>query len=191
MDDTLKVPARRTVLGAGLTAAGLFALAGTAQATPHRRGTRGNPDNDVGLLNTALALEHEGIAAYSIAGGSGLLQPDVLAIGLKFRGHHMKHRDDLAAAIRTLGGRPVDAKTNEEYAHDLNAGALTSQADVLRFALGLEQGATNAYLGMLGPLMHSDDRVLAARIAADEAVHTAVFMQALGIAIPAQAPLFG
>ncbi|HET6803991.1 MAG TPA: carboxymuconolactone decarboxylase family protein [Frateuria sp.] len=49
---------------------------------------------DVGVIQTALALEHEGIAAYCIAGKSGLLSPSTRKLALVFMDHHQAHRDE-------------------------------------------------------------------------------------------------
>src|SRR3546814_4802388 len=38
--------------------------------------------DDLGVLQTSRALEHEGIAAYQIAGKSGVLSPDTLKVAL-------------------------------------------------------------------------------------------------------------
>src|SRR5690348_15728174 len=45
----------------------------------------GNAANDVGILNTALGLEHEAISAYQVGAGSGLLQKPVLDVAVKFQ----------------------------------------------------------------------------------------------------------
>ena len=52
------------------------------------------------LYNAAIALEHEGIAAYQIAATSGLLDPAVVDIGVTFQGHHKGHRDALVSAVQ-------------------------------------------------------------------------------------------
>ena len=57
--------ARAGVATLGVATASLFA--GRAMSATTVR------PNDVGVIQTALALEHEGIAAYRIAGKSGLL----------------------------------------------------------------------------------------------------------------------
>ena len=57
---------------------------------------------DLGVIQTALALEHEGIAAYQIAGKSGLLSPDTLKLALIFMGHHQEHRDSLARLFASI-----------------------------------------------------------------------------------------
>lgn len=172
---TLSVVGLSLVLGAGVT--------DIASAQPQ-------VDQDVQLLNAAIALEHEGIAAYTIAAGSGLLQPAVVQIGVTFRGHHQRHRDELIRAVRTLGGTPIAAKTDADYAKQLDADALHNQNDVLRLALGLERGAANAYLGLI-PSLGTGFHQIAARMAGDETFHAAILGNALGEPIPAQGLMFG
>ncbi len=183
---------RRTILtgtAATLSAAGALALLG--QSAFGAAAGHANAAQDVQLLNAALGLEDEGIAAYQIGAESKLLTADVLKIAVTFQGHHKQHRDDLIAAIKRLGGKPVEPKALSGYATELNASSLKDQAGVLRLALKLERGATNAYLGLIPSLDQSDLYLLAARTAADESFHAAVLGNALGEAIPEKAPMFG
>jgi hypothetical protein len=183
---------RRSLLnkgGVALSSAGLLALAGTSAASAFTRSD--NPAQDIQLLNAAIALEHEGIAAYSIAAGSGLLDPAVVDIGVTFRSHHQHHRDELVRAVEVLGGSPVAARSEAEYAEAIGAASLANQADVLRLALRLETGAANAYLGLIPSLSTPEQHQLAARMAGDEAYHAAVLDRALGNPIPAQGMIFG
>jgi hypothetical protein len=60
---------------------------------------------DVDILNSALAAEHKGIAAYDVGAHSGLLQKPALDLAIQFQGHHKAHADLLAATIRKLGAR--------------------------------------------------------------------------------------
>ncbi|KRB44419.1 ferritin-like domain-containing protein [Phenylobacterium sp. Root700] len=192
MTDQMRFIDRRAALALGtstLSAAGVLAVLGVA--TPRSAFAAGAPTQDVQLLNAAIALEHEGIAAYQIAAESGLLTPDVLKIGITFQGHHKQHRDDLASAVRRLGGQPVAAKALSAYATDLGAGSLKDQTGVLKLALKLERGAANAYLGLIPSLDQTDFHVLAARMAGDEAFHAATLGNALGEAIPQKALIFG
>jgi hypothetical protein len=187
---------RRAALTASartLSIAGVMAVFGSAVPAAVRAAAQpgGAPGQDVQLLNAAIALEHEGIAAYQIGAESGLLTPDVLKIGLAFQGHHKQHRDELAAAVRRLGGEPAAAKAIGAYAADLGAASLKDQTGVLRLALKLERGAANAYLGLIPSLGQADFHVLAARMAGDEAFHAAVLGGALGEPIPAKALIFG
>jgi rubrerythrin len=140
---------------------------------------------DASVLNTALALEHEGINAYTLGAQSNLLEKPVLAVAIKFQNDHKAHRDRLIAVIRTLGAVPVQEKSLAEYAKELDVSRLKSQADVLDFAAGLERGATNAYLGIIPSFSDPKFAHLAAQLATDEREHYTVLTQALGRPLPA------
>jgi len=132
--------------------------------------------NDVQILNTALGAELEAIAAYQLGAESKLLQKPVLDLALTFQGHHKEHADVLAKTVERLGGKPAQAKA--KYAFPVEQ--LKSQADVLRFAARLEQGAVSAYLGAVPLFGNRDLSKAAASILGDEAMHWAVLRQALG-----------
>jgi rubrerythrin len=171
--------ARRMFLGRSglvLSGAAVALLAGNeslaASAGPAGAG-------DVQILNTALGAELEAVAAYQVGAESKLLEADVLKLALDFQGHHKEHAALLARTVEKLGGKPVQPKSKYMFPVD----QLKSQADVLRFAAGLEQGAVSAYLGAV-PLF--GDRSLAkaaASILGDEAMHWAILRQAVG-AVP-------
>ena len=188
-----KLSSRRSLIkagGTGLTAVGLLALANVS--TPAYAKSKKMPDGaqDANLLNAAVALEHEGIAAYEIALGSGLLPADAAGVARAFQDHHKQHNEQLFAAVRRLGGEPATAKTIAQYAEDLEASKLKSAADILKFAFGLERGAASAYLGLVEPLKGGEFKALVAKLAADESYHVGFFNAALKEAIPATAPLF-
>lgn len=131
---------------------------------------------DVRILNTALGAELEAVAAYQVGAESGLLSKGVLPVAVQFQGHHKEHAAALAATVQKLGGKPSVAKERYDFPVD----TLKAEADVLRFAAGLERGAISAYLGAV-PLFA--DRALAqvaASILGDEAMHWAVLRQVLG-----------
>jgi rubrerythrin len=172
---------------AALSTGAVLLLAGRGA---HAAGGSADIANDVSILNVALGLEHEGINAYTLGAKSGLLQKPVLDIALKFQDDHKVHRDLLIATIRKLGGKPVEEKTLDAYAKALNAGQLKNQEDVLKLALGLELGATNAYLGVIPAFKDHAFAKVAARLAADEVAHWAVLNNALGLALP-KAMAFG
>jgi hypothetical protein len=192
MDNALiSIPSRRgLILGTGktLSVAGAAVLLGTTVAALGSKPAFAK--QDVEILNAAIGLEHEGIAAYQIAAESGLLQPEVLQVGVTFQGHHKLHRDELTKAVTALGGAPAEAKTLEQYAADLNASTLKDQADVLKLALGLERGAANAYLSLI-PSLGPDFHQVAGRMAGDEAFHVAILANALGEPIPKEGLMFG
>lgn len=139
---------------------------------------------DVGILNVALGLEHQGINAYTLGAQSGLLQKPVLDIALKFQADHKVHRDLLISAISKLGGKPVEEKSLDMYAAALKASQLKTQEDVLKLAVSLELGATNAYLGVVPSFKDHALAQVAARLAADEVAHWAILNNALGMSLP-------
>ena len=188
-------PGRRSFLrSAGLAVAGMGALAATAVpafSTADAKNQAPLKGGDIAVLQVALALEHEGIAAYQIAGGSGLLTPDVLKVALVFLGHHKGHRDALASLISKSGKAPVEPKTDAQYTAELNLGALKSQSDVVTLATKLELGAANAYVSQVAALRDRNLAHLFAQLSSDEAVHWSVLNGALGNAVPASPFLFG
>ena len=168
--------ARRAFLGKSGAVLSGAAIALVAGERALAKSSGGTPANDVHILNSALGAEHQAVAAYQVGAESGLLQKPVLALAVQFQGHHKAHADLLAGVVRQLGGRPVEAKARYDFPVD----KLKVQADVLRFAAGLEREAVSAYVGAV-PLF--GDRQLAraaATILGDEAMHWAVLRQALG-----------
>ena len=157
------------------TAVALLAGNDVLAATSSKSGGKGAA-GDVQILNTALGAELEAIAAYGVGAQSGLLQKPVLDLAVVFQGHHKEHADVLAKTIEKLGGKPVAAKSKYNFPTD----QLKSQADVLKFAAGLEKGAVSAYLGAVPLFKNRDLSKAAASILGDEAMHYAVLRNALG-----------
>jgi len=159
--------AARTGLALGLAAAGrpLAALPGPGQPA----------GEDVPLMNTALALEHQAIWAYGLAGQSGLLSAKAKDVGLAFQGSHEIHRDLLVDAIRRKGGAPVGPEKTYTFGVPL-----ASEKDVLELAFKLEVGAARVYLYVVDRFQ---DRALsgsAAKILSDEVLHATVLRSVLG-----------
>lgn len=133
---------------------------------------------DIDILNTALGAEQEAIAAYQVGAGSGLLKKPALDLAVTFQGHHKAHADLLAATVKKLGGTPGEAKKTADYRFPTDK--LKTDADVLRFAAGLEKGAVSAYLGAIPLFANRDLAKAAGSILGDEAMHWAVLRHALG-----------
>jgi rubrerythrin len=177
------MPRRRLLSLVGLAVPAGFALT----AMPAQAGMEG----DIAILNTALALEHQGIAAYELGAASGLLKGDLLKTAVLFQSHHKDHRDALAATVQKLGGKPAEAKSLDQYAKDLNAASLKSATDVLKLAQRLEMGATNAYIGVIPSLADKGLQQVSAKLAADEALHWGILTSALAAPIPTKGFIFG
>ncbi len=181
---------RRSFLGgtAGLSAVAVAMLAGNEALA---QGMGGDVSHDIGILNVALGLEYQGIAAYQLGATSGLMQPGPLKVAVLFQSQHKAHRDALIATINKLGGKPVAEKSMTEYAAEVQANTLKNQTDILELALRLELGATNAYLGVIPSFGNRDLAKVAGRIAADETMHYTALLGALGRPLPNNALSFG
>ncbi|MGK2741192.1 ferritin-like domain-containing protein [Tepidicaulis sp. LMO-SS28] len=133
-------------------------------------------ETDVTILNSAVSAEWQAIAAYELAGSSGLLTASVAGLAKTFQDHHKQHADALIGAVRALGG----AAPVEPEAYDFSAHPLNNERDILEFAAGLEKGAVSAYLGAVPILEDRELAKVAASILGDEAMHWAVLRSALG-----------
>lgn len=176
-----RIDARRRVLlrAPGLMALGSLAAVSLGQSMPAWAQTQsGSVKDDVNILNVALGLEYQAIAAYQVGAESGLLQKPVLATAVKFQGHHKAHASVLAGTVSKLGGTPVMEKKVAEY--NFPVSQLKTQADVLRFAAGLEKGAASAYLGVMPSFYTRDLAKAAASTLGDETMHWAVLLSVLG-----------
>jgi hypothetical protein len=167
---------RRNFIGTGgkLSALAVALLVGSERMA---KGASPSPD-DVGILNTALGLEYQGIAAYQVGAESKLLKPATLKVAVQFQSDHKKHAEALASTIVKLGGSPVSAKAPAEY--NFPTSKLKTQADVLKFAAGLEQGAVSAYLGAVPAFADRELAKVAASILGNEAQHLSLLLSALG-----------
>ena len=169
---------RRALAGSGLvlSATAVALLGGRDALAAETKPGAADAEADVRILNTALGAEYEAVAAYQVGADSGLLGKDVLGVAVAFQGHHKEHAAAIAATVQKLGGRPVVAKAKYSFPVE----KLKSQADVLRFAAGLEKGAISAYLGAVPLFADKALAQVAASILGDEAMHWAVLRQVLG-----------
>jgi len=126
---------------------------------------------DVGILNVALGLEYQAIYAYTVGAGTGLLSADVKNVAVMFMGQHEEHAALEASTIKKLGGTPVARKDKYELG-DLSG--IKAEADVLNFALGLEQQAAVTYLKVAKDFMNKDLIPVVSGIGANEAQHVAL-----------------
>ena len=134
--------------------------------------------SDVNILNAILGSEFEAVAAYQVGADSGLLQKPVLDLAVQFQAQHKAHADFLVKKVKALGGKPVEPKRTADYKFPVET--LKTQADVLRFAAGLEHAAAAAYLDAVPRLANRELAKDAASILGDEAMHWAILRQALG-----------
>jgi bacterioferritin (cytochrome b1) len=173
---TFAPASRRNFIGTG---GKLSALAVAFLVGSERMAKGASPSSsDVGILNTALGLEYQGIAAYQVGAESKLLKPATLKVAVQFQSDHKKHAEALASTIVKLGGSPVSAMKPADY--NFPTSKLKTEADVLKFAAGLEQGAVSAYLGAVPAFADRELAKVAASILGNEAQHLSLLRNALG-----------
>ncbi len=160
--------------GVGLAGGSAMFLAACTDDTknPVKIGPDESDQADVEILNAALDLELMTIAAYKA--GAARLKGSALALGKRFLDQEQAHADGLSSAIEAADGTPNSAKAS----YDLPA--MRTQADVLRFALDLENTAIAAYIDALPKFSDGDLRATAASIITNEAEHLSLLLDALG-----------
>lgn len=171
-------PRRQFFFRGGLFTMGALTAAALVPSQALAKSGAASAAGDVAILNTALALEFQAIAAYQVGAESNLLEKQVLELAVQFQGHHRSHADALTVTIEKIGGTPVTAKTLAQYAFPVEQ--LKSQADVLRFAAGLEKGAASTYLSSLSSFHNKHLVKGAGSILGDETMHWAILLNALG-----------
>lgn len=137
---------------------------------------------DLAILNVALGLEHEAIAAYQTAAKSGLLSGPPLNMARSFLADHVRHRDAIVGLVTRFGGQPVAAKSTYDF------GAITAAPQILQLAHMLEQGAADAYLANAGKLASTEILDAAAGVLADEVRHATAFKLALSLPVTTRPP---
>jgi hypothetical protein len=175
----------------GANADGRIGLAEAEEAELAITGKPNDISNDVEIIQGALAGEHAGIAAYRIAGGTGLLTPDTLKVAQLIKGHHEGHRDALAKLISDIGTSPVEPRSDEEYVADLKLAVLKSQSDILTLATMLERGAASGYISQMSRILDRGLCQLFGQISADEMTHWTTLNSAIGGSLPAEPFEFG
>lgn len=175
------------VAGTGVLSAAAFGLlAGNPAmaAMKGKKGKMGASQGDIDILNVALGLELEAIEAYQIGAESGLLDKGTLGVAVAFQSDHKYHAEAEVATIMKLGGKPVSAKSRDEYMTGLNIASIKSATDILRLAQKLELGAVNAYLGVIPSFSSTALAQVSAKLAADEVLHYTALTQALKDQLP-------
>lgn len=164
---------RKFLKRAGMVGGGFMAMGIVGEGLSFGVAAAQTASSDVQTLQFAYTLENVAVAAYKLAAGSGLLTPDVVAVGTKFAGQHQDHANALKAAIQSVKGEVPAVPTK------INFPAFKTQEDVLKFALALESAAVGAYYTSSGKFQNRDLASAAASIVGVEATHVAILSSAL------------
>ena len=182
---------RAGLVGVGMSTGVLAACAQSGMAMGTDSAGMSDSDKmagDVQLLNVALGLEYQAIAAYQVGALSGLLKPGTKRVAVEFQSQHKAHAAALKGLVRENSGKPIGEKAplsssagDLASAYGVPAGKIHSETDVIRYAAGLEEGAAKAYLGTIAKFHNRDLAHAAASIEGDETMHWAILRQALGL----------
>lgn len=129
---------------------------------------------DVMLLNQALDLEHEAIAAYTA--GIPLLDGRPKKAAQLFLTQELSHAGEMHGLVKQAGGRPSKPRAS----YDL--GRPSSALDVLRLLHEIERRELHLYLGTITQLSPGTVRAAVAAVLANDAQHVCVLRSALGLA---------
>jgi rubrerythrin len=173
-------PLKNTVSRRGLLTAGAAAGLGLALSVEKviamPNGKKSDIDNDIKVLNNGLYYEHQAIWAYQFAAGklsNSNVGKAVLAVASSNLRDHQAHRDTLAQAVRSLGGKPVAADKSYDLSSYLKKGegALDSDVNIAKLALALEVDAAIAYTLEAAKLKTPALITAGASIGTNEAAH--------------------
>lgn len=157
----------------GIVGGGIMAMGVIGEGLSLGVAAAQSANSDIQTVQFAYTLELVAVDAYQTAAKSGLLTPEVVAVGTKFAGHHQDHANALKAALEANKAM-VPAKPAK-----INYPAFKNQADILNFALALEAAAVGAYYTAAGGFTNRDLAAAAASIVGVESTHVAVLNSAL------------
>ncbi len=192
LNHSAKAVSRRGILVSGAIAGFTTTLGLSALAAPASEAAMDDKANDIKILNNALYYEHQAIWAYSAAAGklsTSATGQAVKAIALNNQTDHKAHRDALANAVKSLGGKPVGAESSYDLSSYIQRGDgnLDSDVNIAKLALALEVDAAIAYTNEIAKLKTPALITAGASIGSDESAHAAAIRAAfvsLGVNIP-------
>ena len=154
----------------------LLAGCGVASDPTHRelsRLPRAARRADVKILNAALDLEYELIAAYTA--GIPLLAGAGKTAAQRFLGQDLSHAGELQGLVHEAGGK----SNKPQPSYDL--GRPRTGTDVLRLLHSLESAMIAAYLDAIPSLSAGHVRASVASMVANEGQHVSILRAVLGL----------
>ena len=169
---------RRDAVRRGLAAGGAVLGASLVPALLSvREAFAAGPQNDAGILASAIRLENTAVAAYAAAVQSGVLTPQFRRTAALFGRQEAEHAAALTTALKGMGGTPP-AGTDAKLLAPLKSAR--SQKQVAQFAIELETMVVAAYYDASKKLQQARLLQTTAQIMSNEGQHLAVLRQALG-----------
>ena len=169
---------RRDAVRRGLVAGGAVLGASLVPALLSvRKAFAAGPQNDAGILASAIRLENTAVAAYAAAVQSGVLTPQFRRTAALFGRQEAEHAAALTTALKGMGGTPP-AGTDAKLLAPLKSAR--SQKQVAQFAIELETMVIAAYYDASKKLQQARLLQTSAQIMSNEGQHLAVLRQVLG-----------
>jgi hypothetical protein len=140
------------------------------------RGAFAQAADDSAVLKRAVTLELTAAAAYRTAASSGLLSRRLQQIATLFRRQGSEHAKALADELRRLQKSPP---TTPDTRRLEGLRGLRTEAEVVRFLIGLETAAVGGYHEAQKTLRDGRLLQLTAQIMANEGQHLVVLRQAV------------
>jgi len=148
----------------------------TPSAASGSSGASGGGGGDIDIVNYALTLEYLEATFYAEAAASGMIKDKkTLALAKKFGETEQTHVDALKAAVKQLGGTPVD-KPKTAFDKVIAGGPDM----ILMTAATVENLGAAAYLGQAGKIESKDILAAALSIHTVEARHAAALNKLVG-----------
>jgi rubrerythrin len=171
---------RRALLRRGFTLGGAAIAASSIPLLWSVRNAFAEAKGDGAVLASAITLERTAVVAYGAMIDGGLLSPRLLAVAERFRGHEQQHANTLITALTDLGGVPPDPPKGVADVDTVvkGLGDVTSQADVVNFAIELETAVVAAYYDAHAKLLEARLLQTGASIMASEGQHLVVLRKA-------------
>ena len=173
---------RRELIRRGLGLGGAVVAASAIPLLLAVRDAFADSDTDGAILERAITLERVAVLAYDRILAGDLLADRLVRQVRVLRGHEQQHADVLTKALTDLGVTPPPAPSGIEDVDKVVRGLadVTTQADVLSFAIELETAAVAAYYDAHAKLVEAKLLQTGASIMADEGQHLVVLRQAAG-----------
>jgi rubrerythrin len=168
---------RRQAVKRGLVGGG---AAIAASAIPILLGVRkafAQAEDDAKIVEGAVRLEQIAVVAYDTAYNGNLLTKPVADVAKLFRDQEQEHADALTQALQDLGGTAPEPPRPQEVE---GLSSAKSQAQILSFAIDLENMAIQAYVDAHRKLQSPDLLKTGSQIISNEGQHLVVLRQALG-----------
>ena len=176
---------RREAVRRGLVGGGAIVAASTIPILLRVGKAFARAEGDAAILEGAIGLELTAVVAYETAHRSKLLDEPLAAVARLFRDQEQEHADRLTKALEDLGGKAPPSPSPQDVG---GLSAVSSQEDILRFAVELENMAVIAYIDAHRRLQSPALLKTGTQIMANEGQHLVVLRQALGASPAASVP---